>query len=207
MNPCDALEIDLSAYLDGECAPEASARVESHLTTCAACRQALESWRGLGDRMRAEDDTPAEYPRVRAAISKALTEESAAAPPRRARALPFRLAAAAALAVSAGAALYAWTRDRDDATALAELEGTNRAEALAQRRALEALRLEIGALRVRARAAGLPAPELNDLDARASRLLEESGGIRARVDGVEAALERSGLLALYLTKEGSSHGR
>ena len=37
----------LSAYLDGELAPDAHAAVEAHLAGCAACREVLQDLRAL----------------------------------------------------------------------------------------------------------------------------------------------------------------
>jgi hypothetical protein len=45
---CDRLAPDLSAYVDGELAPEPSADLEAHLARCGACRADLEALAHLG---------------------------------------------------------------------------------------------------------------------------------------------------------------
>lgn len=52
------LDLELSAYLDGELDEPARASVEQHLAECAACRQALEGLRRLVRRAAALDDRP-----------------------------------------------------------------------------------------------------------------------------------------------------
>ena len=45
-------DADLVASIDGALAGERQTRLTAHLSTCAACRQRLEEFRSLGDRIR-----------------------------------------------------------------------------------------------------------------------------------------------------------
>jgi anti-sigma factor RsiW len=56
MRPCGGRAEALSAYLDGELAPEERAELESHLPACSGCREALEELRELGEGLRAWPD-------------------------------------------------------------------------------------------------------------------------------------------------------
>src|SRR5262249_57463503 len=73
-------------------------------------------------------------------------------------------------------------------------EGENRGDAVLQMRDVEALRLDIGALLVRARAVGLGVDELKSLEEQARGLAEESARLRSRLAEIDSALRREGLL-------------
>ena len=91
---CRDVERELSAYLDGESTPDDMRRVETHLDTCAVCRDLASRLSGARDAFRALQPEPA---------SKPLLDElaAAAAATRRPRRHPIvwlaPLAAAAAL--------------------------------------------------------------------------------------------------------------
>lgn len=209
MTRCEALGADLSAYLDGECEGEAAARVREHLEECADCRNTAVLWRSLGERMREDDATPAEFPTIQGAVAAAIAARGGVAPPPEpagpTRLLPggaraprgkLGFLAAAAVLVTTGGIVWVTFLRRDDAHRLAELEGRDRVAVVTQLNASEALRLEIAAIRLKARAAGLSAEELARLEADAKNLFEAARTIDARVGAVQTRLEHGGLLAM-----------
>lgn len=214
METCELLAPELSAYLDGECEPAELPRIRAHLTECHRCRETLERWRATGERMRAEDATPREFPAMRAAIAAALTQRQAldARAAFRDRRLGARggfllLASAAAVAVTLGGAIYVATIPTATPVAIAELEGVNRAEILTQRRTAEALRLEIGSLRLRARASMKDPKKLDELDRQTAVLLASMNTVDSQVAKVQDDLDRAGLFAALLSSEGVGRGR
>jgi predicted anti-sigma-YlaC factor YlaD len=182
---------DLSAFADGELSPADAERVGAHVCACDECRAALRTWASAGDALRAADADPA---RGRAAIVAAVRAARAGAParPRRRR---WMLAAAAALVLVAPVLFFgqALATSRQ-ARQVVNLEGENRADAQLQMRDVEALRLDIGALLVRARALGLGVEQLRELEEQARALAEESARLRSRLAEIDSALRREGLL-------------
>ena len=94
----------LSAYLDGELAPERSAAIEAHVTSCEACASTLEGMRGVRAMLRAlpETDAPRSF-RLRPADVEAPRQAVPAPPTTLMRAMPVLSGAAVlvfAIAVS-----------------------------------------------------------------------------------------------------------
>jgi anti-sigma factor RsiW len=58
---------DLVAYIDGDLADERHQRLAAHLARCAACRQRLEEFRGVGELIR-QRYPPVDDPEARAKI-------------------------------------------------------------------------------------------------------------------------------------------
>lgn len=105
------LDFELSAYLDGELAGDELARVESHLSQCAGCRETLEDLRRLVRRSGALDDRAPERDLWGGIAARIAAESTAGVVPLdRRRRVSFtipQLAAAALLlmGLSVGAAL------------------------------------------------------------------------------------------------------
>ena len=187
---CEEFGPDLSAYADGELEPPGAGRVEAHLASCERCRGTLAAWQETGRRLRAQDATPDRAPAFRAAMRKARSTLPPHPAPRRRW---FVSAAAAALLL---AAVFSFGRARAEREVreLVELEGGNRAETTAQMGGLEALRLEIAAVAVRAHAAGFEGDRLEALEAETKALIEETERLRQRISEIQRSLEREGLL-------------
>jgi anti-sigma factor RsiW len=222
MTRCEALGADLSAFLDGEAAADAAARVREHLEACADCRETAALWRSFGDRLRAEDTTPLEFPTIQSAVAAEIARaqvgplRASPAPPRGAppAAFPARaprgklgFLAAAAVLVSAGGIVWVAFARGDEARRLADLEGRDRLAVVTQLNASEALRLEIATIRLKARAAGLSDDDLARLESDAKNLFDAARSIDARVGAVQSRLERGGLLAMdWPAAQGANRG-
>ena len=60
-HPCPRYEPELSAYVDGETAPELRAEIETHLRLCAACRAAVTQLKGVSIVLRRWDAHETRY--------------------------------------------------------------------------------------------------------------------------------------------------
>lgn len=108
---CRAFEADLSAWIDGELAPERRAEVEAHLGACSRCTGRARELRGV-DRALASLAAPAVAADLRARLERRLTSRQSAdrvRPPLRRRRFFVALPAAAAAAL----ALYLLVRPAD----------------------------------------------------------------------------------------------
>ena len=187
---CEDFGPDLSAFADGELDGDAFARVQAHLKGCADCRRALETWREAGRRLRAEDETSNEATRFRSAVRRRQLADSGRGP----RRWRWWLAAAAALFLVAPALFYRQALADREVREIVDLEGRNRADTITQIRSVDALQLDVGALLVRARAAGLEAKRLQELDVEARAVAEEAERVRARLMQIQENLNSEGLL-------------
>ncbi|HEX7126682.1 MAG TPA: zf-HC2 domain-containing protein [Thermodesulfobacteriota bacterium] len=120
---CSTVDEQIHAYLDGELPEPARAAAERHLAGCAACRERLAAFQGLGRLLRRELSAAAgEPPSLWPAIERRLGDIAVDAParvPARGRAAVGRRAwravvpaAAAAAAVIAAVSLF---REREPA--------------------------------------------------------------------------------------------
>jgi anti-sigma factor RsiW len=78
--PCDVSHDRLSAYLDGELAPDEQRVVAQHLETCHACQTVLADHQRMGRRLRQEGRTVAPAgldARIRASIDRAAMADGA----------------------------------------------------------------------------------------------------------------------------------
>jgi anti-sigma factor RsiW len=120
------LDLELSAYLDGELAGEELACVEAHLASCQECRAKLEDLRALVGRARALDDRPPArdlWPGIASRLAEGATpgvEVVPLAPQRRriAFSIPQLLAASVALVAVSATIAVMMTRG-DTATGVA----------------------------------------------------------------------------------------
>ncbi len=206
---CEELAADLSAYLDGECGPAERGRVSAHLEDCAACNETLLAWRQVSDRLRREGadagvDTDADaLAPMRSAVARELAWVSAerfrVVPPPKARPgvglawAPLVLAAGALLAAGF---LFPVAHAEEEVRRIVDLEDRNRAEVIRQLVATDALRLEIAAAALRARAFGFDASQLATLDAEADALLAETHRLQDRLAELQTRMLREGLLAV-----------
>ncbi len=107
----------LSAYLDGELAPDAHAAVEAHLAGCAACREVLQDLRALVQAAPAyagSDPAPVVWDRIAAGIDAG---RSVAFPTRATRRYSLGQMVAAAALVGLVAAGGVWSVMRPGAAA------------------------------------------------------------------------------------------
>ena len=123
MNECP-IEIQLSAYLDGELPRDQAASVEAHFAGCPACAGELASLRAVKDLERslsAPEVSKDEWDRAWGAISRRIS-----APPHRAVAFRWRwvavTAAAAALLAIAGGIWALQTRPANEMAAIPKNE-------------------------------------------------------------------------------------
>ncbi|MBI1851180.1 MAG: zf-HC2 domain-containing protein [Planctomycetes bacterium] len=191
---CEVNGPDLSAYADGELSPEHAERIRAHVLLCDECRATLDAWGAAGDLLRASeagDDEAA----VRASIHAAVREGRRARAPRLSRRVRWLLAAAAALVLVAPALFFgqALATSRQ-AREVVSLEGQNRVDASAQVQDVDALQMDLAAVLVHARAAGLDADRLEGLERQAQVLAEESERLRARLLQIDDRLRKEGLL-------------
>lgn len=99
----------LHAHLDGELTPPEAAELQSHLATCAACRERLDAARGVRDRahtiLRRADPPPVSMPdfaTLRARRTSASAPQPTPRPQRASRGLVLAWAASVAVALGAG---------------------------------------------------------------------------------------------------------
>jgi len=60
MSNCTQYEpIIAQRYFDGELPTQDAVAFEAHLSTCRACKEAIETWSGIGELLRAELQAPA----------------------------------------------------------------------------------------------------------------------------------------------------
>ncbi|HVP31621.1 MAG TPA: zf-HC2 domain-containing protein [Myxococcota bacterium] len=109
--PCVGWDEDLSAFLDGELAPEREEEVRLHLDACDACVRRLEAFAAVGAALAAESPHPEPGPvhRVGRATASAprVRSRPRAAAPRRGRWLGAAAGAAGAVAAAAVALILA----------------------------------------------------------------------------------------------------
>jgi predicted anti-sigma-YlaC factor YlaD len=98
-NGCDVLRADLEELVDGDLGPEETARLESHLKECPACREDLEMARALKEELTALPQFDAPDRLVEAVLETASRES------RQTSALWFVLRPAPVLALAAALAL------------------------------------------------------------------------------------------------------
>jgi len=119
------LDLELSAYIDGELEGSELRRVEAHLAGCAGCRETLEDLRRLVRRAAALDDRPPERDLWSGIASRLVSEPTADVVPLESRrrrvsfSIPQLAAAAIVLAAfSAGAGRLLSSRDGVVATSI-----------------------------------------------------------------------------------------
>ncbi len=110
MIPCELIQDELKAYLDGQLPFMMRQRVRWHLRRCAACREELSAMEQISNRLRADRPTPIE-PSLRAKILAAASKlgplaQDASSPPTKWRRKPILIWAATAVALIAWFALY-----------------------------------------------------------------------------------------------------
>src|SRR5690242_18493749 len=113
----------LSAYVDGELAPQQSAEVAEHLTSCARCAQEYEATLKTVQMLRAGLSRAHAPDVLKARIRSALREErpAPAVRARREARMPWRaIAAALVIALSSSALTYVATRTRASQSTVAE---------------------------------------------------------------------------------------
>jgi len=103
MSSCDAVRVELKAYLDGELSALARAGVRRHLEHCARCRAEAAAMEQIGRELRTLD-TATPRPELRARILAQLPESPAPAE-RKQPGLLWRRPGAAALAFAGAAAM------------------------------------------------------------------------------------------------------
>jgi hypothetical protein len=187
---CDAPDPNLSAWVDGELGPADAARIEAHVRECEPCRAALRAWRDAGRSLRREDAAADPADRILAAVRERRAHGTA----RTRRRSRWLLVPAAAVALVVPVILYRQALADREVRELVDLEGRNRVDAVDQIQEVEALRFEIAALLVRARAASLAAEGLQDLEREARELAEEAVRMRQRLYEIDSHLKREGLL-------------
>ncbi len=142
---CRSIELDLSAWMDGELSVARAETVRSHVEACRACSAEQQMLAGVGSTLRRWDAAETRYLATNAFRSRVLEQigapasaagsSAAGAPDRRGRLVLVRAAAAAVVVVATGAAV-AMALPRgigDDAERIARLEAqlqelTGRAE-------------------------------------------------------------------------------
>jgi len=119
-HPCPRYEPELSAYVDGETAPELRAEIETHLRLCAACRAAVTQLKGVSIVLRRWDAHETRYATTEGFRNRVLSKLGAATETSPA-ALRWRIAAGFAL-VAAGVGTFALMRPREASPSVADLD-------------------------------------------------------------------------------------
>lgn len=112
---------EISAYLDGELAPEDMAAMREHLTSCDDCAAEYETLRGVSRRVKDGFERPRAPESLRTRISGSMHRAVAPVPLRR-RAVPWGtlIAAGLIIAVSSSAATLAYARRGDSSAPVAD---------------------------------------------------------------------------------------
>ena len=112
---CDDVRLDLSARLDGEVDEATSARLDEHLSTCAACRVHEDALRSVKRAVALQAATPVRD--LAPAITRELTRGAIAKRKERRSLLRTAIAAAAVTALVLSSAVLPWRDDADIARA------------------------------------------------------------------------------------------